>query len=147
MTIFFLEYQCYYFLRSFDMISIWAQGFCFHWSIPFYVSICYRSYFLVFFQSFFLFYTSVVRRHFLDKSSLLGYHLSITVRQIMLKPKAYITMAFICYIASVNHEFGNSLAKWPGLLFLIRLLSKCWPGLHNCSLAEDLSWLEGLLPR
>lgn len=47
-------------------------------------------------------------------------------------------------IISVSHEFGSSLGKWSGLAFLIRLLSKCWPGLQS---SEVYLGLETLLPR
>lgn len=47
-------------------------------------------------------------------------------------------------IISVSHEFGSSLGKWSGLAFLIRLLSKCWPGLQS---SEVYVGLETLLPR
>lgn len=47
-------------------------------------------------------------------------------------------------IISVSHEFGSSLGKWSGLAFLIRLLSKYWPGLQS---SEVYLGLETLLPR
>lgn len=47
-------------------------------------------------------------------------------------------------IISVSHEFGSSLGKWSGLAFLIRLLSKCWPGLQS---SKVYLGLETLLPR
>lgn len=130
-------------LKIFGMVSIWTQDSCFRCSISFHVLIHCRPYFLVFFQSF-PFSTSRVRRNFSDKSSLLGYQLSITVINYAENKTLHNDGHLLCCIFSISHEFESSWAKWPGLAFLIRMLSKCWPRLQS---SEGLSGVGGLLPK
>lgn len=91
------------------------------------------------------FSTSKVRRKFSDKSSLLGYQV-IYYSEINYaeNKRLHNNGHLLCYIVSVSHEFGSSLAKWPGLAFFIRMLPKCWSEMLS---SEGLLGLEDLLPK
>lgn len=138
MTIFFLEYQCYYFLITFGMISIWAQRFC---SIAPFLSMFQYAIDLTSLFSSNLSPFPVILQELGETSwQIISPWVSVIYcneTNYAATQSLYNNGHLLCYTASVSYKFGSSLAKWPCLAFLLRLLQNVGQGCSHQRAYQD----------